>query len=72
MRQIDLDPTHQKWGIALGILLVALATLDLVGVKGESVGGGATRNRQRLRGDIHLRLSADPAAWEARASHPPH
>lgn len=41
----QLDPKLKNWGIAIGVLVMALGLVDLVVLKGESVGGGTVSLR---------------------------
>lgn len=36
-----MDPKLKTWGIAIGVLVMVLALVDFVALKGESVGGGS-------------------------------
>ena len=47
MAQFEIDSRHQKWGIALGVLVVGLALIDLVALKGEFVAGGTVNLADR-------------------------
>lgn len=41
MAHFEIDSRHQKWGIALGVIVFGLALLDVVALKGEVVAGGS-------------------------------
>ena len=45
MSMDEIDPKLKRWGIALGVLVLALALVDFVVLKGDSVGGGSVSLR---------------------------
>jgi hypothetical protein len=47
MAEIEIDPKHKGWAIAVGVLLLVVALLDMVALKGDWVGSG----RVDLRSD---------------------